>query len=268
MHAGTASHAAKSILLLGDPQQLDQPLRGWHPDGVAVSALQHVLVDHETVPAERGIFLEETWRLHPSVCAFTSELFYEGRLRSRAGREVQSLRGTAPVDTPGLWYVPVEHEGNRNCSPEEIEVVASLVSFFVNGGEWRDHEGVWRPIAWKDVLIVAPYNAQVYAIKERLPHANVSTVSRFQGQEAPIVIYSMATSSPDEAPRGMEFLYSANRLNVATSRAQCACVLVASPKLLEPECSTPRQVRLANAVCRYLEMARGLETRASLTYAG
>lgn len=254
-----ASQAAKNVILLGDPQQLDQPLKGSHPDGVAVSALQHVLGEHETIPDDRGLFLEETWRLHPRVCAFTSELFYEGRLRSRAGREVQDLRGTAPIEEPGLWYVPVVHEGNRNCSREEIDVASALASSFVGNGEWRDHKGVWRRISWKDVLVVAPYNAQVYAIRERLPEANVGTVDKFQGQEAPIVIYSMATSSPDEAPRGMEFLYSANRLNVATSRAQCACVLVASPTLLEPECRTPRQMRLANAFCRYLEMATTAE---------
>jgi uncharacterized protein len=199
------------------------------------------------------------------VCAFTSELFYEGRLRSRAGREVQDLRGTAPIEEPGLWYVPVVHEGNRNCSREEIDVVSALASSFVANCEWRDHKGVWRRISWKDVLIVAPYNAQVYAIRERLPKANVGTVDKFQGQEAPIVIYSMATSSPDEAPRGMEFLYSANRLNVATSRAQCACVLVASPKLLEPECHTPRQMRLANAFCRYLEMAKAIEASSQVS---
>lgn len=122
----TRGPSPRAVILLGDPQQLDQPLNGSHPDGVAVSALQHVLGDHETIPAERGIFLEETWRLHPSVCAFTSELFYEGRLRSRAGRGVQSLRGTAPIDARGLWYVPVAHEGNRNCSSEEIEVVSAL----------------------------------------------------------------------------------------------------------------------------------------------
>ena len=106
-----------------------------------------------------------------------------------------------------------------------------------------------------DVLIVAPYNAQVGALGERLPGTRIGTVDKFQGQEAPIVIYSMATSSPDEAPRGMEFLFSLNRLNVATSRARCTCILVASPRLFEPECRTPRQIQLANAFCRYLELA-------------
>ena len=106
-----------------------------------------------------------------------------------------------------------------------------------------------------DVLVVAPYNAHVAALGERLANARIGTVHKFQGQEAPVVIYSMATSSPEDAPRGMECLYSGNRLNVATSRARCACILVASPRLFEPECRTPRQMQLANALCRYLEMA-------------
>ena len=106
-----------------------------------------------------------------------------------------------------------------------------------------------------DILIVAPYNAQVSDLGQRLPAARIGTVDKFQGQEAPVVIYSLATSSPEEAPRGMECLYSLNRLNVATSRAQGVCIVVASPRLLEPECRTPRQMQLANALCRYAELA-------------
>ena len=106
-----------------------------------------------------------------------------------------------------------------------------------------------------DILIVAPYNAQVFQLAEKIPNSRIGTVDKFQGQEAPVVIYSMTTSSPEDAPRGMEFLYSLNRLNVATSRAQCACILVANPRLFEPECRTPRQMQLANALCRYREMA-------------
>jgi uncharacterized protein len=106
------------------------------------------------------------------------------------------------------------------------------------------------------ILIVSPYNAQVFNLAERLPAARIGTVDKFQGQEAPVVIYSMATSSPEDAPRGMEFLYSANRINVATSRARCACILVANPRVFEPQCQTPRQMKLANVLCRYLEMAR------------
>jgi uncharacterized protein len=107
----------------------------------------------------------------------------------------------------------------------------------------------------KDILIVTPYNAQVFRLSERIRSDKIGTVDKFQGQEAPVVIYSMTTSSPEDAPRGMEFLYSLNRFNVATSRAKCVCILVANPKLFEPECKTPRQMKLANALCRYLEMA-------------
>jgi uncharacterized protein len=114
---------------------------------------------------------------------------------------------------------------------------------------------VRKPLAEEDILLVTPYNAQIRLLRQRLPEFRIGTVDKFQGQEAPVVIYSMVTSSPEGAPRGMEFLYSRNRLNVATSRARCACVLVASPRLLEPECRSPRQMRLANALCRYVERA-------------
>ena len=125
------------------------------------------------------------------------------------------------------------------------------------GVTWTRMDSQIQPLKLSDILVVAPYNAQVAALQEKLEvGARVGTVDKFQGQEAPVVIYSMATSSPEEAPRGMEFLYSLNRLNVATSRARCTCVLVASPLLFEPECRTPRQMQLANAFCRYVELAR------------
>jgi uncharacterized protein len=153
--------------------------------------------------------------------------------------------------------VPVGHEGNQNASPEEVEAIESILERLVAGGvDWIDQNGARRPMTTRDVLIVAPYNAQVSDLKERLPEARVGTVDKFQGQEAAVVIYSMTTSTPEDAPRGMDFLYSANRLNVATSRARCACILVGSPRLFEPQCKTPEQMKLANAFCRYLEMAR------------
>ena len=252
-----ASQAARSVVLLGDPQQLEQPKRGSHPDGTDVSALEHLLGEHQTMPPERGLFLPTTWRLHPSICEFTSELFYENRLRSRNGLETQNLLGHRVYEGAGLWFVPTEHEGNCNESLEEVEVVTQLVAeLTADGTAWTDSKGKSYPLTLGDILIVAPYNAQVASIMQRLPEeARVGTVDRFQGQEAPIVIYSMATSSPELAPRGMEFLYSASRLNVATSRARCACILVANPRLFEPDCRTPRQMKLANAFCRYLEMA-------------
>jgi len=252
------SQAANSVVLLGDPRQLEQPRKGTHPDGVGASALDHILGGRQTIPVDRGIFLPETWRLAPAICDFTSELFYDGRLTSRGGRELQRIRGVSGLPEAGLTFVGVEHDGNRNWSPEEIDVVAGLVArLTARGATWVDASGREQPIAGSDVLVVAPYNAQVTRLYERLEPtgARVGTVDKFQGQEAPIVIYSMATSRPEDAPRGMEFLYSLNRLNVATSRARCLAVLVASPRLLEPECQSPRQMHLANALCRFREMA-------------
>lgn len=257
-NALAVSHAAKSVVLLGDSQQLEQPQKGSHPKGVNVSALQHILGEHQTIPPDLGIFLPTTWRLAPSICSFTSELFYESRLEPKAGLERQRLASVGEFDGSGLWVVEVDHDGNRNFSMEEIQAVADLVSRLTAPGAcWIDEDGREEQMTGKDVMVVAPYNAQVSRLTERLMSTGVrvGTVDKFQGQESPVVIYSMATSRREDAPRGMEFLYSLNRLNVATSRARCASILVASPRLFEPECRTPRQMKLANALCRYRELA-------------
>jgi superfamily I DNA and/or RNA helicase len=202
------------------------------------------------------------WRLHPTICAFTSELFYESRLHPRQGLELQEVRSTSALHGAALRYVPVAHTGNQSSSPEEVEVVRALVNdVLVAHPTWTNREGLEAPLTLADILIIAPYNAQVFELQARLPGARIGTVDKFQGQEAPVVIYSMTTSSHADAPRGMEFLYSLNRLNVATSRAQCLCILVASPKVFEADCRTPEQMRLANAYCRYLELARQLAPR-------
>ena len=255
------SQAAKNLVLLGDPQQLEQPLKGSHPDGAAVSALEHLLGGAKTISSDKGLFLEKTWRLHPKLCDFTSEVFYEGRLHPREGLEKQRIEGHPWLGGSGLWFVPVHHEGNQNASAEEVECIAGLVASLVQAGvNWIDDKGRSRPLRLDDVLIVAPYNAQVSDLWKRIPNARVGTVDKFQGQQAPVVIYSLTTSSPEDAPRGMEFLYSLNRLNVATSRAQAVVIVVGSPRLLEPECRSPRQMQLANALCRYAEMAQVVET--------
>jgi uncharacterized protein len=263
------TRAAASLVLLGDPQQLEQPSKGVHPQGVGVSALQHVLGGAETMPEGRGLFLPITWRLAPSICAFTSELFYAGQLASKPGLERQALAGTGRFDGSGLWLVEVEHDGNRNGSDEEAAEVARIVRrLLAPGSTWIDEDGQPHAMRPADIRVVAPFNAHVARIDEALARLEgqraegkgqdvpVGTVDKFQGQEAPVVIYSMATSRPEDAPRGLEFLYSLNRLNVATSRARCAAIVVASPRLFEPECRTPRQMRLANALCRYRELAR------------
>ena len=248
--------AGRSLVLLGDPQQLEQPQKGSHPEGSGISALAHILDGRRTIGEKQGLFLAETRRLHPTICEFTSEMFYEGRLDSFQGLERQQIGGPEPFSGAGLWFVPVVHEGNQRYSEEEVSRVAALVDFLTQPGvEWTDGEGNKKPLSLDDVLIVAPYNDQVNRLADRLPGARVGTVDKFQGQQAAVVIYSLTTSSPEDAPRGMEFLYDLNRFNVATSRARCACIVVGSARLFSPECRTPRQMELANVLCRYAEMS-------------
>lgn len=251
------SQSAKKLVLLGDPQQLERPLKGSHPDGAEKSALEHLLNGHKTIAEDMGFFLPESWRLHPEVCKFTSSVFYEGKLSSHATTQSRVLEGHAWLNGAGLWFVPVEHEGNRNSCEEEVEIIARIVGGLLKPEvKWFRGAGNSRRPKEEDVLIVAPYNAQVADLSRRLPKCRIGTVDKFQGQEAPIVIYSLTTSSPEDAPRGMEFLYSLNRLNVATSRAMSNVIVVGSPRLFEPDCRTPRQMQLANAFCRFSEMAR------------
>ena len=252
-----ASHAAKNIILLGDPQQLKQPQQGSHPDGVGVSGLEHILGEHPTIPKEKGLFLDYTQRMHPAICSYISELFYEGRLHSAPGLERQELSGSGRYQGAGLWIEPVEHEGNTNSSEEEVLRIQQIIAELTSGsGLWTDKDGKSRKIVHTDILVIAPYNAQVALLKRELPQdIPVGTVDKFQGRQAPVVIYSMATSSPEDAPRGMEFLYNLNRLNVAISRAKTAAIVVANPKLFSPECRTPEQIRMANAMCRFVEIS-------------
>jgi uncharacterized protein len=255
-NALAVSQGARSLVLLGDPQQLDQPRKGSHPPGAERSALAHLLDDATTMPKHLGLFFEKTWRLHPDVCRFTSEMFYESRLESEEHLSRQTLRADAPLGGTGLRFVPVPHTGNDVESAEEAEAVAAMARALVeSGATWVNAKGRKRRITWKDVVIVAPFNAQVADIAERLPDAKVGTVDKFQGQEAPISIYSMTSSTAEDAPRGMGFLYSRHRLNVATSRARCVAVIVASPALLAVRAGTPEQMRLANALCRFFELA-------------
>ena len=250
------SHSAKNLVLLGDPQQLERPLKGSHPDGAQKSALEHMLEGRKTIAQNMGFLLPRTWRLHPSICAFTSELFYEQRLQSEILTHSRVLEGHPRLNGAGLWFVPAEHQGNSNSSAEEVEVVEQIVLGLLKPDvKWFYGAGRGRRLREDDILIVAPYNAQVADLSARLPKMRIGTVDKFQGQEAPVVIYSLTTSSPEDAPHGMEFLFSLNRLNVATSRAMSTVIVVGNPRLFEPDCRTPRQMQLANALCRFRELA-------------
>jgi predicted RecB family nuclease len=258
----TASPAARDIVLIGDPQQLPRPQKGSHPEGAELSALEHVLFDRELgkvkiMPPELGLFIPKTKRLHPNICEFTSEVFYESKLQAIAFTANRTLSGHHLFDKPGLYFVPIHHQGNCNYAPQEVNVIATIVESLLKADvKWFYGTGHSAPLKReRDILIVAPYNAQVSDLAIRLPGLKVGTVDKFQGQEAPIVIYSLRTSSPEDAPRGMEFLYSLNRFNVATSRAMSNVIVVGSPRLFEPECKSPRQMQLANALCRFRELA-------------
>jgi uncharacterized protein len=265
-NAIAVSPAATSMVMLGDPQQLNQPIQGSHPPGTEGSALSHLLGGHHVMPPDRGLFMERTWRLHPTICAYTSDVFYDGQLKPEQGNERQDLDGRGVLDGNGIRYLEVDHEHAQNDtdSPEEAAVIADLVAELLAGGStWTDTRGAVRPIGPEDILIVAPYNLHRREIAARLRargelpgRGHVGTLDKVQGQQAPISIYSMASSTAENAPRGMDFLYSPNRLNVATSRARCLTLVVASPALIRVRARSKRQMELANALCRLVEVAR------------
>jgi predicted RecB family nuclease len=255
-NAVAVARGARSMVLLGDPQQLAQPTQAVHPGESGASALEHLLDGHATIPPERGVFLDRSYRMHPDLTAFVSELAYEGRLEPAPGRERVAVLGEGPLSGSGLRVHQVRHEMTAaDRSRQEAEVVARLWQS-VQGLRWRNHLGEEARIGPEQVLVVAPYNAQVALIKAALPGgARVGTVDKFQGQEAPVVLYSMTSTSADDAPRGVSFLYDLNRLNVAVSRAQALAVVVLSPLLLDAPVRTPEQLRRVNALCRLVESA-------------
>ena len=225
--------AAANLLLLGDPQQLPQVSQGTHPEPVDGSALGWLVEDHRTLPAERGYFLDRTHRMHPAVCGPVSALAYEGRLRSRA-----ELTAARHLDgyPPGVHVIPVRHEGNSTESAEESEAIVAQILLLV-GSAWTDERGA-RSLGPADVLVLAPYNAQVVLLRQRLAAAHlgdvrVGTVDKFQGAQAPVVFISMTASSVADIPRGIPFLLNRNRLNVAVSRAQYAAVIVRAEALTD-----------------------------------
>jgi uncharacterized protein len=249
------SHSCTNLVLLGDPQQLKQPQQGVHPDGTEVSALEHVLKGEKTISDEQGMFLAETWRMHSSINAFVSEMFYENRLQSKGHLDQQQIIGSK-YDGAGLYLEEVEHTGNTNSSIEEVEKVVEIVAQLTRGDvQFINEKGEKATLTSADIKIITPYNAQVQAIKQSLPNLEVGTVDKFQGQEAPVIIYSVATSSLEEAPRGMDFLFSPNRFNVAVSRARTRFIMVANPAIFEAECKSPYQIKLANAYCRFKEFS-------------
>ena len=248
--------AARNIVLVGDPCQLPQVIQGAHPPPANLSCLEWMLGEHATVPPDRGIFLPTTYRMHPELCRYVSEQVYEGRLESHADTALQKVAGT-PWPESGAFWAPCAHEGNAQVAEEEVEAIRAAIDELMEG-TWTGKDGAARPMRASDVIVVAPYNAQVNALRRGLPEdVPVGTVDKFQGLEAPVCLVSMTASSIEEIPRGMDFLFSLNRINVAVSRAKGLALVFGSDRLREAKCETVEQMQLVNTLCALPVHARG-----------
>ncbi len=256
-----ASISASNVLLLGDPQQLPQVAQASHPNRSGVSALEHLLGEGvRTVPSDRGVLLDVTWRMHPDVCGFISDVMYDGKLTS----EASCVGQTTSVGT-GLRWIRSEHDGRSTESPEEAAIVADTIIGLI-GTDWTDQHGNTRPLTADDFIVVTPYNDQRHVIDDALAAnpattgVKVGTVDKFQGREAAVVIYSMATSSAEFMPRQADFLFSKNRLNVAISRARCLAYLICTDELLDTRPRGVDEMELISALCAFAEGATRLRS--------
>lgn len=248
-NALAAAAAAQNLILLGDPQQLQQPRLAAHPEASAASALSYVVGPEPVIDRRRGLFLDQTRRMHPAITRFIGNLAYSGRLAGIAGLERQQVH-VAGADAAGLWYVPVEGAAhNDSASREEAAAVATLVAA-LREGTWTDAAGATRPLSLDDILVVAPFNRHVNLLTEMLPRGSrIGTVDKFQGQEAAVAIYTTAAADAQRVVHGEEFLLNLNRLNVAVSRARALAVLVAHPALLASRPMDPVPLAVVNALC-------------------
>lgn len=262
------SRSASNLVLLGDQMQLEQPIQGTHPGDAGLSSLQYALKDlqasqtdlpvfHAVVPSEYGLFLGESRRMHPSVCAFISESMYEGRLKSFADCAHQRIAlpaGAAGLVTKesGIIFCGVDHDGNIQQSDEEVARVVEIYNQLL-GRPYTASDGKTRPLSLEDFLFIAPYNAQVRALQAALPNgARVGSVDKFQGQQAPVCILSLCSSYGEYGSRGLSFILDRNRINVAISRAQCMAIVVADPRIASTPAANLGEMSLINLFCKLL----------------
>ncbi|NLJ51465.1 MAG: TM0106 family RecB-like putative nuclease [Alcaligenaceae bacterium] len=261
------SRAASNLVLMGDQMQLGQPTQGTHPGDSGLSILDYLLHQTPTISEEKGVFLDTTYRMHSAVNQFISQAVYEGKLHTDPQNDQQTV--TVPTDyhsqlaqEAGIVYLPVDHEGNTQASTEEVALIQKT-AYELLGRDFTAKDGSTRPISWDDMLFVAPYNQQVGLLQSALgEQAKVGSVDKFQGQEAPIVFFSLCASNASDSPRGMEFLFDKNRINVAISRAQSLAIVVANPALGSGGANNLDQQQKLNLFCylvRYAENFKKVE---------
>ncbi len=246
----------KNMVLLGDQMQLSHPIRGTHPGETGSSALNYLLGTEKVVPSTRGIFLDTSRRMHPDICNFISEAFYEGRLRPLDGNQNQVLSYDKDLqakhirNTSGIMFFPVAHQGNSRASDQEVEAIRDLIKELL-GMKYTDRDCITRELNIKEILIIAPYNIQVARLESSLPkESRIGTVDRFQGQEAPVVILSLGTSGDELDASGIDFILDANRLNVAISRAQALTIIVGDPDVTKAQAESIENMANLNRICR------------------
>jgi uncharacterized protein len=242
---------------MGDQMQLEQPIQGSHPGHSGSSALEYMLMGHAVIPDDKGIFLERTYRMHSAVCEPLSEIVYEGRLQADADNNKQVITIPNPnliTQAYGIVSVTVQHEENsQNQSIEEVIIIQQLINE-LKTGTFTNKNGKKSPITDNDILVIAPYNMQVNLLKEKLKgNLKIGTIDKFQGQEAPVVIISMAVSSIEESPRGLHFVFDINRLNVAVSRAQALAIIVANEGLEQCKVNSLEQMAKVGLFCRLID---------------
>ena len=246
------SRSTKNLVLMGDQMQLEQPIQGSHPGESGESCLNYLIQGHATIPPELGIFLGSTFRMRPSVCKFVSQNFYESRLESDASTLAYEIKLDPScklvTQNEGILFLPVEHDDCSQSSEEEADVINAVIAELMTS-KFSDKKGA-RNFKPTDILVVAPYNLQVNLLKRTLPEGvAVGSVDKFQGREAPVVILSMCSSTLEASPRGVEFLFNPNRLNVALSRAKCLAIVVGNPALQATDGNSIEKMKMVNLFC-------------------
>ena len=273
-----AGRATKNIILIGDQNQLDQPIQSSHPGESGLSALTYYTDGNTTISKDKGIFLPVSYRMHPSICDFISRRFYNGKLKSHPTTTHQKIifpnsfkkeslsseNQKLSLPESGLFFIPAEHSGNAHSSIEEAKVISHIYKKLLET-QWVDQNQETKPITTKDILIVSPYNFQVACLKKELKReeARIGTVDKFQGQEAPVCILSLASSTIHSAPRGISFLFNKNRLNVALSRARCLSIIVGSENLVDTSVFSIPNLQLMNLWCDMVSNICDDNTKAS-----